>query len=212
MALADWRRENVNIIVRDTYAAIKEMNEDIVFSISPQGNNSNNFNSQYCNITMWLRTPGYADIIIPQVYWGYEHNATNIHGSTVPGTGTGTGFPAISAPVGMRGARFNECLAYWNWLPRHPDVELVIGIPPYRIGVLLDGNSDEWAREPSQNQIGRMVTDILNAQNVYGFVLFDYVGLFRAKSTSTSTVDSAAMARLQAAQLAHFRSVVGDLQ
>ena len=38
MSLADWRRENVNQLVKAVYAVVKETDPEVVFGISPQGN------------------------------------------------------------------------------------------------------------------------------------------------------------------------------
>ena len=63
---ADWRRENVNALVRDTYAAIKEVNPEITFGISPQGNNDNNYNVQYSDVALWMSQQGYVDYVMPR--------------------------------------------------------------------------------------------------------------------------------------------------
>lgn len=73
LSLADWRRENVNILVRQTYAAIKSINPSVKFGISPQGNMSNNYNVQYSDVAKWISTSGYVDYICPQVYFGFQN-------------------------------------------------------------------------------------------------------------------------------------------
>ena len=50
LGLGDWRRENVNILIRDVYSAIKAADSSIRFGVSPQGNTSNNYNSQYIDV------------------------------------------------------------------------------------------------------------------------------------------------------------------
>ena len=44
LSLEDWRRENVNALVSETYRTIKSIRPACRFGISPQGNNSNNYN------------------------------------------------------------------------------------------------------------------------------------------------------------------------
>jgi len=77
--LAAWRREQVDILVKEVYAAV---GSGKVFGISPSGNNENNYNSLYCNVEKWLTNPGYVDYICPQVYFGFN-NAVRPYASTV---------------------------------------------------------------------------------------------------------------------------------
>ena len=68
--LADWRREQVDILVRQVYQAV---GRDKVFGISPTGNNANNYNVLFCNVEKWVTTPGYVDYICPQIYYGFNN-------------------------------------------------------------------------------------------------------------------------------------------
>lgn len=78
-SLANWRREQVNILVKQVYNAVGKSR---VFGISPAGNNSNNYNLLYCDVATWLSTPGYVDYICPQVYFGFN-NSTCPYEATV---------------------------------------------------------------------------------------------------------------------------------
>lgn len=73
MSLEDWRRDNVNRLVKELYTTVKSFGTDKIFSISPAGNINNNFNSLYADVALWSRG-GYADMIIPQIYYGFEHS------------------------------------------------------------------------------------------------------------------------------------------
>ncbi len=77
--LAEWRREQVNILVKQVYNAV---GSGRVFGISPAGNNQNNRNMLYCDVNFWLANPGYVDYICPQVYFGFN-NATCPYSDTV---------------------------------------------------------------------------------------------------------------------------------
>lgn len=50
----DWRRENVNNLIKKVYGKIKEINPEVTFGISPQGNNDNNYNIQFSDVGLWL--------------------------------------------------------------------------------------------------------------------------------------------------------------
>lgn len=90
MDLADWRRENVNTLIKDTYEVIKEINSDVSFGVSPFGiwaNASSNtpvegstssgleaYNSLYCDALAWANG-GYVDYLVPQIYWSFSSSA-----------------------------------------------------------------------------------------------------------------------------------------
>ncbi len=102
----DWRRENINTLVRDCYNAVKSLRSSCLFGISPfgiwQNDNGTNggsdtrgfeaYKSLYCDALAWVKG-GYVDYIAPQLYWqisssaaGYETLA-NWWNSVLDGTG-----------------------------------------------------------------------------------------------------------------------------
>lgn len=62
------RKKNVNKMVRQVYATIKETDEDILFGISPAGTVTY-AESIGCDLKTWLSKDGYIDYIVPQIYW-----------------------------------------------------------------------------------------------------------------------------------------------
>lgn len=84
--LDDWRRENVNQLVKKVYDEIKKVNKDIRFGISPSGiwaNKSSNpagsntngneaYSAIFCDARAWVEG-GYIDYICPQIYWHFAH-------------------------------------------------------------------------------------------------------------------------------------------
>lgn len=74
LKLSEWRLNTVSAFVSSMYAATKSVSGDCVFSISPAGNIKNNYEEQFADVKLWLKKRGYADWIIPQVYYGYENN------------------------------------------------------------------------------------------------------------------------------------------
>lgn len=75
LSLANWRRDNLNKLVSGIYSAVKSVDKDILFGISPAGNMSTVYNSQYADVYTWCSTSGYIDYICPQVYFGMLHNS-----------------------------------------------------------------------------------------------------------------------------------------
>ncbi len=87
MSLEDWRRENVNMTVKSIYEAVKAVNPDCRFGISPFGIYANKgsgtpvtgsdtqgleaYNSLYCDALAWVKG-GYVDYLAPQIYWAFS--------------------------------------------------------------------------------------------------------------------------------------------
>lgn len=78
LSLADWRRDNVNRFVRDTYAAIKQAKPWVKVGIGPFGiwqpgfptgiTGLNAYNEIYADSRKWLQL-GWVDYLSPQLYW-----------------------------------------------------------------------------------------------------------------------------------------------
>lgn len=151
----DWRREQVNTLVKSLYEGIKAINPQVSFGISPQGNNSKNYETQYSDVSLWLSTPGYVDYITPQLYWGFDYST-----STYP-----TEF------------QFENISETWANYPRHPEVELYVGLAPYRIGVgdSSDATQAEWN---SGENLWKMVAHLEDMEEVTGYSLFRHDFLF----------------------------------
>ena len=74
----DWRRDNVNIFVREIYNGIKQIKPYVKFGISPFGIWKNGvpegisglsaYHSIYCDAVYWIRE-NIVDYIVPQIYW-----------------------------------------------------------------------------------------------------------------------------------------------
>jgi len=90
LSLADWRRSNVNELIKELYTSIKIVNQDLDFGISPFGvwanndslNSGSNTNSAtegysdlYADALAWING-GYIDYIAPQIYWS-DKNPNN---------------------------------------------------------------------------------------------------------------------------------------
>lgn len=86
----DWRRENVNLLVKELDEELHKVNKDISFGISPFGiwaNSSNNslgsntngtesYYSHYADTRKWALN-GWVDYIAPQIYWERGHKSAD---------------------------------------------------------------------------------------------------------------------------------------
>ena len=88
-SIADWRRDNINQMVKLCYETVKSVYDECLFGVSPggvwQNNNGENggsdttgfetYHSLYCDSLAWIEG-GYIDYISPQIYWQFETAGT----------------------------------------------------------------------------------------------------------------------------------------
>lgn len=70
-SLAEWRTNNINLLVRGLYSAVKEQNKQLLFGVSPQGN-IENCAAVYADIATWGGQDGYVDYLCPQLYYPFN--------------------------------------------------------------------------------------------------------------------------------------------
>ncbi len=82
----DWRRDNVNILIKKIHETIRELKPWVKFGISPFGiyrnessdplgsktNGLQNYDDLYADVLLWARE-GWVDYNIPQIYWQIGH-------------------------------------------------------------------------------------------------------------------------------------------
>lgn len=86
----DWRRNNVNLLIKDVHQNIKSIKPNIEFGISPfgiwknkkndsNGSNTNgkeSYSSDYADSLTWIKN-NWIDYIAPQLYWNIGHTAAD---------------------------------------------------------------------------------------------------------------------------------------
>ena len=75
LELADFRRENISLLVRQLYEITHASRPGRVFGISPAGNVETVYHSQYADVYRWCAETGFVDYLCPQVYFGLEHGS-----------------------------------------------------------------------------------------------------------------------------------------
>ncbi|KAA6337866.1 hypothetical protein EZS27_014079 [termite gut metagenome] len=87
---ADWRRNNVNILIEQLHTTIHKTKPWVKFGISPfgvyrnqsshpSGSNTRalqNYDDLYADVLLWVRN-GWVDYVIPQIYWEIGHPAAD---------------------------------------------------------------------------------------------------------------------------------------
>ena len=86
----DWRRQNVNLFIRQMRDAIRAVKPWVKFGVSPFGiyrnqgswaggsktNGMQNYDDLYADVLLWVRE-GWVDYNIPQIYWEIGHKAAD---------------------------------------------------------------------------------------------------------------------------------------
>lgn len=109
LSLDDFRKDNVNKLIKAVYEAVHKANRDTVFGISPQGHLSNN-EGLYADVRTWCKEDGYIDYICPQLYFSLDN-------------------PALT---------FEEGLQDWLETEKHEGLDMYIGLPAYKAGTDAD--------------------------------------------------------------------------
>lgn len=82
----DWRRDNVNLLIRDIHKTIRDAKPWVKFGVSPFGIYRNelsdpygsrtyglqNYDDLYADVLLWVNK-GWVDYNIPQIYWHVGH-------------------------------------------------------------------------------------------------------------------------------------------
>ena len=105
LTLEKWRCANVSVLVAGLYAAVKDIDDQTLFGISPQGNPDNDI-AIGADVYTWCSDSGYVDYIAPQIYFNSE-NAVCPYESTVDN---------------------------WRKLVKNDDIRLYIGLALYKAG------------------------------------------------------------------------------
>lgn len=166
-SLENFRRDSVSTLIKEIYSAINNVNTEILFGISPQANIPNNKDQLFADVELWSTKSGYIDYICPQIYFSYKSESLS----------------------------FSSALNTWKNLVTAPNVRLIIGISPYRIGwtdtwACKDkSHTGEfnascgkfgWQTEDAKNSkiIASQVTDCLSISKCSGISLYRYEFLF----------------------------------
>lgn len=162
-SVVQFRKDNVNELVRGVYSAIKAEKPNVVFGISPAGNLANlrSNSAHFVDIERWLVETGYVDYIMPQLYWGFEAKQG--------------GKPASYA--------YEANLKAWKQLVKSPTVKLYVGLDMANAGMkIADGNSvSEWLR---YNDIIARQVEMGRKYGVSGYAYFRY-GSFEKKEAKS---------------------------
>lgn len=159
---ADWRRDNINLLIQRVYDSIRTIKPWVKFGVSPSGIYRNStdpaigtptsglqhYVTLYADTRRWLQE-GWVDYIMPQVYWW----------------------------IGQPGANYAAIVPWWNnqAAGRH----IYIGMAGYKV---LDDANANWKTDSTQipRQV-RMNRDSLYP-NIYGQSIYNTTSLRNNKN------------------------------
>lgn len=86
----DWRRDNVNVLIKQLHETIRRCKPWVKFGVSPFGiyrnrkndpngsqtNGLQNYDDLYADVLLWINN-GWVDYTIPQIYWEIGHPAAD---------------------------------------------------------------------------------------------------------------------------------------
>ncbi|MCR4616361.1 MAG: family 10 glycosylhydrolase [Clostridiales bacterium] len=151
LSLEDWRRANISAFVSGMYDTVKACDKNVIVSISPSSNIEKDYSEMYADVQKWSCEEGYTDIIIPQIYFGFEHDK-------LP---------------------FSTVAEQWDKMHENSAVQLVCGLAFYKTNTVdkyARSGQNEWIE--NDDIISRQITDIRNRHNYSGFCLYSYNSLF----------------------------------
>ncbi len=70
LPLAEWRRNQVNLLIAGTYQLSRQY--DVMFGVSPAADVDKNYHSLYADVAAWAQG-GYVDYLCPQLYFGFNY-------------------------------------------------------------------------------------------------------------------------------------------
>ena len=150
ITLGDYRLQIVNTMIKSVYKLIKDYNSKIIFSIAPDGNINNNYDLHFADVKTWLKEDNYVDIIMPQVYYGFENQYKP----------------------------FIETVTEWNNLIENK-VKIIPVLAFYKVGSFdnqAGSGGNEW--QDNDNIISRQINYVKTLNKYEGFSLFRYDFLY----------------------------------
>lgn len=130
MDLEDFRRQSVNLLVKDLYFLVKKEKPSALFGISPFGiwgnkgqknpygsatRGTQSYSAHFADSIYWIER-GWLDYIAPQIYWERGHKA----------------------------ADYSELASWWNQAVEGSPVRLYVGIADYKAAAAKDNEASPW--------------------------------------------------------------------
>ena len=159
ISLKEFRLNNTNDLIKRVYKTIKESNANVTFSIAPDGNINNNYIYHYADVKTWLSNPDYIDIIMPQIYYGFENEYSP----------------------------FLKVVNNWEKLKTQDTIKIVPVLAFYKLGS-IDNEAGSGKEEWINNNIIVNQINVIRNKNLDGYALFRYDFLYNKDNINEITV------------------------
>ena len=153
LSLKEFRLYHTNDLIKRVYKVIKDIDDNIIFSIAPDGNINNNYLYHYADVKTWLKSREYVDMIMPQIYYGFENQYKP----------------------------FEKTLSEWQSLTVNKNIKIVPVLAFYKTGNIdnqAGRGKNEWI---SNNDIIKRQIEYIREEKINGIALFRYDFLFYTK-------------------------------
>lgn len=163
-SIEDWRRSNVDTLIKETYDLVKTSGKDMLFGVSPSGvwadkasnplgsntyGGTESYYRHYADSRKWVKE-GWVDYLTPQIYWN----------------------------IGYEPADYAVLANWWQEVAKGTKVKLYPGLALYKLGDAAQ--SDAWLdREEIIRQIELNRSLGINGECFYGYskIKEDYLGI-----------------------------------
>lgn len=163
-SIEDWRRSNVDTLIKETYDLVKASGKDMLFGVSPSGvwadkasnplgsdtyGGTESYYRHYADSRKWVKE-GWVDYLTPQIYWN----------------------------IGYEPADYAVLANWWQEVAKDTKVKLYPGLALYKLGDAAQ--SDAWLdREEILRQIELNRSLGINGECFYGYskIKEDYLGI-----------------------------------
>lgn len=156
--LGYFRRDNINLLIKGLYKAVKNSDSSAQYGIAPAGNLYSLRDNYYVDVYLWCSQSGYIDYIMPQLYFGFLN----------------------------RYCPFDKVLSEWADIVSEPSVRLIVGLTAAKSVLAVSGEIDVFAgSEEGKNEwiknkdvLRRSLLEIYNEEKTDGYCFFCYQYLY----------------------------------
>ena len=159
LSLQEYRLMQTNDLIKRVHETIQKENQNIVFSISPDGNINNNYLYHSADVKTWISSLEYVDMIMPQIYYGFENQY----------------------------APFDKVLNSWIDLVKEKEIKIVPVLAFYKVGTEdkeAGTGKSEWLN--NSNIIKRQIK-LIKEKELSGYALFRYDFLFNKNNMNENS-------------------------
>jgi len=154
ISIEQYRINNINLLIKETYQVVKDISKDVLFGISPAGSITNNLENEYLDVAYILSKENYLDYIMPQLYYGFFNSSQ----------------PYVAT------------LNTWNELITNNQTKLYVALSAYKSGLedsYAGAGKEEW--KENSDILTKQIIISRNQSKYQGFSLYRYDYLFDLK-------------------------------